>query len=609
MPQTSTLILGACPRIVVPIARCLRRHGLSVVAGSLLPSTPAIPSRALREFRQLTPPSLSEDAFREELGRLIADHGVDTLIPTGDEVLTALAGDEAHWRQRVHLCSPPWAVARQVLDKAQTLRLAERCGVAYPRSLVLHRPEDIERLPEDFPFPAILKPADKGRSNQLRLRYFDDRTALERFVAEHARADEPWLIQEHVGGYGLGIEVLMHGGEPLTVFQHNRLKEYPVSGGVAARCSAHPVNPELLAQATQLLRALSWQGVAMVEYRHDPHSGRTVLMEVNGRYWGSVALPLQCGVELPWYEWQLAHGQQPQPASYRTGRRMRWLAGDLQRLPEAAGAAIAGEIPIRQVAHDTLTFFTDFLAPRTRDALWRFNDPRPALDDLNGALRQVGTQVLRKFGKLALPQRGYQGLEHIITLGPRGAWQYRRLRRSGPPNPPEAQRLRDARSILFICHGNIARSAMSAAWLRSALQKQDAEHVAVESAGVAALDGKSADPDAVAAAPQFGISLEHHRARRVTADHVAAADAIFVMDYLNWVRLMRQFPEARGKTWLLSSLDPDARRLAERGGEIRDPYGQGKGAAEACFSQIVPCLETLLRHLMAADRTPEAPQR
>ncbi len=284
---------------------------------------------------------------------------------------------------------------------------------------------------------------------------------------------------------------------------------------------------------------------------------------------------------------------------------MRWLAGDLQRLPEAAGAAVAGEIPVRQAAHDTLTFVTDFLAPRTRDALWRFSDPRPALDDLNGALRQVGTQVLRKFGKLALPQRGYQGLEHIIALGPRGAWQYRRLRRSGPPSPPEKQRLRDARRILFVCHGNIARSAMSAAWLRSALQEQGVDDVTVASAGVSALDGKAADPDAAEAAPQFGISLEGHRARRVTADHIAAADAIFVMDHLNRVRLMRQFPEARGKTWMLGSLEPDAGRLAEHGGVIRDPYGQGRREAEACFAQIVPCLQELLRHLTAADRSPE----
>ncbi|ABM62338.1 protein tyrosine phosphatase [Halorhodospira halophila SL1] len=606
-PVASTLILGACPRIVVPIGHCLRQRGIPVVAGSLLPGRPAIRSRTLREFRRLTPPSLCQDTFREELNRLIVDHNVDTLIPTGDEVLTALAREEAFWRQRLHVCSPRWAVARQALDKAEIARLAEERGMACPRSLLVRRSEDIEHLPNDFPFPVIIKPADKTRSNQLRLRSFDEPSALKRFVARYARAEEPWLIQEHVSGYGLGIAALMHDGEPLTLFQHSRLKEYPITGGVATRCVAQPVDPGLREQTIELLGALRWQGIAMVEYRYNPMTDRNVLIEVNGHYQESVALPLHCGVNLPWYEWQLAHGQHPQPAGYRPGRRLRWLAGDLQRLPEAAGAVVAGEIPIRQAAHDTLTLFTDFLAPCTHDALWRFRDPLPALDELNRALRQVGTKVLRKFGKLTLPQRGYQSLDRMIALGPRGAWQYGRLSRSSPPTPPEPQELRKVRTILFICHGNIARSAMSAAWLRSALQERGAEHVTVESAGVSASDGKGADPDAAGAAPCFGISLESHRARRVTAAHVAATDAIFVMDYLNWVRLMRHFPEANGKTWLLGSLDPEAGRLAEYGAEIRDPYGQGRRQTEACFLQIVACLQELLRHLTGSEQTKPSP--
>ena len=607
MDHPVTLLLGACPRIVVPVARSLAREGVPVVAGSLLPGTPPIRSRTLREFRRLTPPALSAGRFRTELLQLIRDHAVDTLIPTGDEVLTALALEESLWREHLHVCSPPWSIAQRVLDKRITLDAAERCGIPAPRSHSIECREDINRIAPDFPLPAIIKPADKARDNRLRLRRLDERGDLERFLHAHARPEEPWLLQEHVAGHGLGIEVLMHNGEPIVSFQHRRLKEYPVTGGVAARCVAETVDPVLEQQAVDLLTALEWEGVAMVEYRRDPASGRTVLMEVNGRYWGSVALPLQCGVALPWYEWQIAHGIDPEPAAYRPGRRMRWLAGDLQRLPEAAGAAAAGNIPLRQAAHDALTFFTDFLAPRTRDALWQARDARPALDDLGGAIRMVNAQVLRKTGKLLLPQGGQQALERILALGARGAWHYRRLRRNGPPPPPTAERLQQVRSVLFLCHGNIASSAAAAAWLRSKLCEAGKARPEVHSAGVAALDGNKADPDAVSAASRLGIGLDEHRAQRVTAELVDQADAIFVMDYMNLVRLLRDFPRAQGKTWLLGSLHPDYTRKPGHSAEIRDPYGRGAEAAEACLDELIPCLQALLQKMRPEEQPAAEP--
>ena len=37
---------------------------------------------------------------------------------------------------------------------------------------------------------------------------------------------------------------------------------------------------------------MGWEGVAMVEYRYDSQNDKAVLMEINGRFWGS--LPLAC---------------------------------------------------------------------------------------------------------------------------------------------------------------------------------------------------------------------------------------------------------------------------------------------------------------------------
>ena len=56
-------------------------------------------------------------------------------------------------------------------------------------------------------------------------------------------------------------------------------------------------------------------------------------MEINTRFWGSLQLAVDAGVDFPWLLYQLACGEQPEPvSSYKTGRRLRWLLGDLDSL-------------------------------------------------------------------------------------------------------------------------------------------------------------------------------------------------------------------------------------------------------------------------------------
>ena len=110
---------------------------------------------------------------------------------------------------------------------------------------------------------------------------------------------------------------------------------------------------QLADHAIALLRELEWEGPAMVEFRYDSNSGSPVLMEVNGRYWGSLPLSCQAGIDFPFYSWQLVHDQKPSPpASYKSGLRMRWLAGDIFRLSGVARQWKSGSVGLRFLFRD-----------------------------------------------------------------------------------------------------------------------------------------------------------------------------------------------------------------------------------------------------------------
>src|SRR5208282_1432568 len=94
----------------------------------------------------------------------------------------------------------------------------------------------------------------------------------------------------------------------------------------------HP-DPALVEPSLALLRALQWEGVAMVEFKVRADGSNAVLMEVNGRYWGTISLPVSAGLDFPLYHWQVAHSEQPEiPQTYSADTKWRWTVGYLERL-------------------------------------------------------------------------------------------------------------------------------------------------------------------------------------------------------------------------------------------------------------------------------------
>jgi predicted ATP-grasp superfamily ATP-dependent carboligase len=168
------------------------------------------------------------------------------------------------------------------------------------------------------------------------------------------------------------------------VFAHRRIREKPPAGGVSVYRESIAAEPDLVRRSRELLQRFGWEGVAMIEYKVDAATGEPYLMEVNGRFWGSLQLAVDAGVDFPALLASLALGQHP-PAitSYRTGVRSRWWWGDvdslllrLRRSP-ASLALLPGE-PGR-LRH--LIQFLKLWRPGDRNEILRLDDPMPFLHE------------------------------------------------------------------------------------------------------------------------------------------------------------------------------------------------------------------------------------
>lgn len=87
--------------------------------------------------------------------------------------------------------------------------------------------------------------------------------------------------------------------------------------------------------------------------------------------------------------------------------------------------------------------------------------------------------------------------------------------------------------------------------------------ITVESAGIAALVGRRAEPCAVDAVARRGVDISGHRARQLTPELLATADVVFVMEDRQRQLLERLSSSARGRV----------HRIGRNGGfDVPDPY-------------------------------------
>jgi hypothetical protein len=123
----------------------------------------------------------------------------------------------------------------------------------------------------------------------------------------------------------------------------------------------------------------------MIEYKLDAATGTPHLMEINGRFWGSLQLALDAGVDFPRLLVARALGEQPEPVpGYRVGVRSRWWLGDMDHLlsrmrrsPELL--ALPPGSPGRWAA---LRDFLVLWRPGDRSEILRWTDPAPAFREL-----------------------------------------------------------------------------------------------------------------------------------------------------------------------------------------------------------------------------------
>jgi predicted ATP-grasp superfamily ATP-dependent carboligase len=308
------------------------------------------------------PVSTSEpDAFVDSIFEFARAHAIDLVIPVTDWTLGPLSAQRELFAGVCGVAMPSRGALEFASDKYRTIKLAESIGIDVPRTLLADSTVDMAQS-YGASIPVVVKDRfsvrwKDGKAVFGSVGYTYSAAELENRITERLRTAGDVLIQEFTAGIGIGFSCFVVGGEAFLPFQWQRIREVDPRGSASSARKSVPLDPSLVSHSVRLIMEMGFEGIAMVEYKKTV-DGRLVLMEINGRPWGSIGLPVACGIDYPRHliEWWLQGTLPPRRIFYRENVTCRRVVGELTYLSNLR----AGRPPNWPVAYPN--FWTSLFA-------------------------------------------------------------------------------------------------------------------------------------------------------------------------------------------------------------------------------------------------------
>jgi carbamoylphosphate synthase large subunit len=308
-------------------------------------------------------------AFVEAVAAAARTLGAAAVLPATEGTLRALTGREQVFGDVVVGTGPPGALDRAT-DKSLLAALAAEVG--------LDVPETVDARSGSVGFPAILKPAasvSTAGDGTLRSGEATRVASQDELDAELARLpeDEAWLLQPYVEGTLAAICGVVWEGRLVCASHQLSPRIWPPGRGISAFAVTVEPDRDREAAVARLLERIGGSGVFGLQLILA--GGRAYAIDLNPRIYGSLALAIAAGQNLPAIWVDLLLGREPDVRPYEVGVGYRVEEDDLRAILAAARAgdpgALRGLLPRRRTVHGVFSLrdpapFAVTLAKATR---------------------------------------------------------------------------------------------------------------------------------------------------------------------------------------------------------------------------------------------------
>lgn len=379
------IVLDGGVKSALASVRSLGKAGARVVCGAERATALALHSRFASKRFIYRSPVHTPLLFLEDVEAMVKKASEPPVIYAfSDATAFLLSENRSRFSGIAHMALPSHESIVCAADKGKTLSLASSLGVPVPSYLEATRIEDVETACKQFSFPLVIKPRKSvsfvgGKGTLGRVSFaFTKKEARERVEQEHEASGTYPLLMQYVRGGEYGFEAIAKNGVVLRYVVHKRIRSLSPTGGAAVVKETIEADGVMKKHAEALIRALSWTGVLMLEFKLDD-AGVYRLLEINGRFWGSLPLAIFSGCDFPLLYAKLSLGvpfKEEAPDAYKRGVRSRHFFGEIKHLL----SAWFSNDPMRPIAYPSRlgalgAFVGGFFF--TRYDVFAFSDPLP----------------------------------------------------------------------------------------------------------------------------------------------------------------------------------------------------------------------------------------
>lgn len=363
----SVLLTGDEGTGTLAAVRALRRAGWSTWLAVSQPHTYAARSNAIEGVLEVPDPLGDPVGHARALAGEARRLGVAAVLPGTEGSLRALTGRESLF-DGVRVGTAPAAALELATDKSSLPELARAAGLESPVTIRLETPG----LPPGLRWPVLVKPTatvvtDGGHLVAREVRRVASQAELERAVDGGGE----WLVQPYVEGLVGAVCGVAWEGRLVCASHQRSLRIWPVRNGIAAYAVTVERDAALEERIEELARLIGWSGVLQVQLIHATDG--PYVIDVNPRIYGSLALAVAAGHNLPAIWLEHLQGHEPRVGPYRVGVRYRVEEDDFRAM--LALRQWSGLRPRRDTVH----------------GVFSLRDPAPSLESLRKVVRRAAS--------------------------------------------------------------------------------------------------------------------------------------------------------------------------------------------------------------------------
>lgn len=292
--KKNILLFGNTSKLSLNILYCLRNAAFNIHYLSNNSKNAAKFSKFIISYEIVKNNSWNLD----EIISLIISRKIDVLMPVGESEVLFIEQNKTELEK---YCKCQWVTSAAnfniAINKNLLAGVLEKMGVLVPLHVSINSKEDIIKFTSTVGFPVLIKPTRS--SFGWGIKKFNSLNPLLNYFEKNKLYQKEYILQQFIIGSDINCNVFCEHGEVIC----HTIQESPVRYGV--NFSPHDTiafgpDEEVISEVRKVMRKFNWHGVANIDIRRDHRTKKFYILEINGRYWGSVIASLaRAGMNFP----------------------------------------------------------------------------------------------------------------------------------------------------------------------------------------------------------------------------------------------------------------------------------------------------------------------